>query len=1146
MGGLNRYDGFSLKVYSAGDTNTPAISNSRIRTIFTDRKGVMWVGTLGGGLNKFDRKTEQFHHYKHTPKDPTSLGNDYVQTIVEDASGMLWVGTGGGLDLFNPETGVFKHFTSSREVNGIVADETGNLWIASNDGLMMYLDRESQAITWFSSATGRVNSTYGPLAVALFFDSDGVLWVYDNKFGLTQISRENQRKLLTLSLKERALLLERLSLENNIPGVGYAFAVNEDNEGALWIGSSTGLHILEKKTGRVKKIGGIPGDELSLSGGILSIFRDRSGSIWLGTNGFGCQKLNRTRQKFGLINSNSIDSNSLRSESIRSIYEDKDGAVWIGGYGGLDKLDRPSGIITHVLQPFGFDEDYFWTLYEDPTGKGDIFWFGTESGGLGTFNRRTNSWVVYHHDTIKKGSLRFGQVRAVYRDRTGILWVCTQQEGLIRFDDRAEKFKSYLHDESDSQSISSDQTNTIYQTSQHPSLLWVGTNFGLSALDLATERFTSFLSDPKNPKSISSNSINCLYQDRAGRFWIGTEGGLNLVVFPSDARMLFSNSDSVTFIHYTEAHGLPNNFIYGILEDDDGNLWLSTNKGISRFNPETETFRNFDLSDGLQSNEFNRNAYYKSRQGELFFGGIKGLNHFFPGQLKDNSYIPPVVITDFRIFNESVSPNRVPMKGGSAKSIGARSVWPLQKDITETNEIMLSYADKVFSFAFVALDYSAPGKNRFEYIMEGFDDHWIHAGTKREVTYTNLDPGEYTFRVKGSNNDGVWNEEGTSLRITIVPPYWQTWWFRMASVIALFALAFIGYHIKINSMREKNIVLQKEVIARKRSEEARRQAEENFRRSIDESPLGIRIVSPQGETLYANRAILDIYGYKDIEELKSAPLKHRYTQESYAEYQLRKKKRMNGEDDASEYPISIIRKTGEILHLWVFNKDIMWNGQKQFQAIYQDITEQKRAEEKLRETLSGLRNALGGIIQVLSATTEKRDPYTAGHQRRVADLARAIGQEMGLAADRVEGLRTGGSIHDIGKVSIPAEILSKPTRLTEIEYKLIQTHSQAGYEILRDIDFSWPLAEMVFQHHERMNGSGYPQGLKGEDILLEARILAVSDVVEAMASHRPYRPALGIAAALEEIEKDKGILYDPDVVSACLTLFREKGFTLKQ
>ncbi|MCJ7588644.1 MAG: PAS domain S-box protein [Candidatus Aminicenantes bacterium] len=337
----------------------------------------------------------------------------------------------------------------------------------------------------------------------------------------------------------------------------------------------------------------------------------------------------------------------------------------------------------------------------------------------------------------------------------------------------------------------------------------------------------------------------------------------------------------------------------------------------------------------------------------------------------------------------------------------------------------------------------------------------------------------------------------------------------------------------------------RDITERKRAEEARRQAEANFRRSIDESPLGIRVVSAKGETLYANQAILDIYGYKDIEEMRSTPLKNRYTPESYAEYQSRKKKRMNGEVCSSEYEINILRKTGEIRRLRVIRKDISWNGQKHFQTIYQDITEQKKAEENLRETLGGLREALGGIIQVLSSTTEKRDPYTAGHQRRVADLARAIGREMGLDTERVEGLRLTGTIHDIGKIAIPAEILSKPGSLTETELKLIQTHPEVGHDILGDINFSWPVAEIVLQHHERMNGSGYPAGLKGDDILLEARILCVSDVVEAMASHRPYRPALGIEAAIEEIERNKGVLYDPEVVAACLKLFREKDFKFK-
>jgi HD-GYP domain-containing protein (c-di-GMP phosphodiesterase class II) len=255
--------------------------------------------------------------------------------------------------------------------------------------------------------------------------------------------------------------------------------------------------------------------------------------------------------------------------------------------------------------------------------------------------------------------------------------------------------------------------------------------------------------------------------------------------------------------------------------------------------------------------------------------------------------------------------------------------------------------------------------------------------------------------------------------------------------------------------------------------------------------------------------------------------------------------RISGRDCPSKYEIGIIRKTGEIRRLQVFRKEILWNGEKKFQAIYRDITEQKKTEEELQETLGGLRKAFRGTIQVLSATIERRDPYTAGHQKRVADLAQAIGQEMELSKERVEGLSMAGIIHDIGKVAIPAEILSKPGPLSQIEYHLIQSHPEIGHDILKGVDFSWPIAEMVLRHHERMDGSGYPGGLKDEEILLEARILAVADVVEAMASHRPYRSALGIEAALEEIEKNKSLLYDPDAVAACLGLFREKGFNLK-
>jgi PAS domain S-box-containing protein len=467
--------------------------------------------------------------------------------------------------------------------------------------------------------------------------------------------------------------------------------------------------------------------------------------------------------------------------------------------------------------------------------------------------------------------------------------------------------------------------------------------------------------------------------------------------------------------------------------------------------------------------------------------------------------------------------------------------------------------------------------------------------------------------------------------------------------------------------KQKTQKLEKTETAYMMAEDALRASEDNFRRFLDESPLGVRIVTAGGETLYANRAILDFYGYDSIEELKTTPVEKRYTKDSFAQYQIRRKKRKDGVDSTSEYEISISHKKGEIRHLQVYRKEILWNGEMQYQAIYQDITERKQAEESLRQseikyrlifehspvgilyfdengviiacnynfikiigssrealiglnmiklpdknmvsavqkalngetglyegvyssvtakkatatraiftpmasedgiilggvgiiediteryqgekqlqdTLESLRKAVGTTIQVMVSAVEARDPYTAGHQKRSASLARVIATEMGLSQEKIDGIRMAGSIHDIGKLSIPAEILSKPTKLSEIEFSLIKEHALNGYEILKNIESPSPLSEIVYQHHERMDGSGYPRNLKGNDILIEARILIVADVVEAMASHRPYRPSLGIDAALEEIENNRGIIYDKAVVDACLRLFRKKGFKLE-
>ncbi|HUN55579.1 MAG TPA: PAS domain S-box protein [Smithella sp.] len=336
----------------------------------------------------------------------------------------------------------------------------------------------------------------------------------------------------------------------------------------------------------------------------------------------------------------------------------------------------------------------------------------------------------------------------------------------------------------------------------------------------------------------------------------------------------------------------------------------------------------------------------------------------------------------------------------------------------------------------------------------------------------------------------------------------------------------------------------REITKRKQVEDSLRISEENFRRSLDDSPLGVRIATLTGETIYANHAVLEMYGYDNIDELKKTSLKERYTPESYAEYEVRRATRLKGKQGPSEYEISIVRKDGEIRHLYVLRKEVFWNGKKQSQVIYQDITLRRQAEKKLNETLEKLRQSIKITIQALGTASEAKDPYTAGHQRRVADLARAIATEMKLSHDKIEAIRMAAAIHDIGKISVPSEILCKPAMLTDLEFCLVKNHPQFSYDIVKDVESPWPLADIVYQHHERVDGSGYPQGLKASNILMEARVLAVADVVEAMMSYRPYRPALGLDIALAEIENNAGILYDRRVAEACLKLFREKGYQI--
>jgi diguanylate cyclase (GGDEF)-like protein len=520
----------------------------------------------------------------------------------------------------------------------------------------------------------------------------------------------------------------------------------------------------------------------------------------------GNQGSERERRGFVHYSANPLDPGSLSHDSVNAVLEDSRGILWIGtDGGGLNEVrppvreDVPLEFIRRqpgAASAAGLSDRVVTSLCEDS--RGDL-WIGTYTGGLNRLGRTTTGspeqrFVHYRHEPSDEGSLSSDFVMAIHEDRLRTLWVGTIDGGLNRFDRNRDRFVRYTADDEVPGRLSDNSVFAVYEDWE--ARLWVGTAEGLNLLDRKTNLFTHYKNVPTDPESISSNLIRAIYQDRSGTLWIGTDGGgLNQLVAAGVGKR------RPKFKAYRMRDGLPNDSVLGILEDDRGNLWLSTHRGLSRFDPSRGTFRNYDSNDGLQGNDFRGAACWKSRSGELFFGGSHGFNVFHPEQIQDNPNAPPIVILDFQLFNKSVPVQK--------KQEDGRVI--LRESISETDQIALSFRDAVFSFQFAALHYVAPHENEYAYMMEGLDRDWNFIGNRRFVTYTTLPPGDYVFRVKGANGDGVWNERGVSLRIAITPPFWKTIWFYAASLGAVLSLGITLYRLRLSQVRRREIELEGQV-----------------------------------------------------------------------------------------------------------------------------------------------------------------------------------------------------------------------------------------------------------------------------------------------------------------------------------------------
>ncbi len=780
--GLNRYDGYTFSVFKPVPNDPKTLSSSFIRAITDGADGIIWIGTNGGGFNRFDPTTERFRRYTAQPGDENSLSHNYVWAIQEDRHGKLWIGTdGGGVDMFDPLTESFVHFRhdpedagslSSNSVIALLVDSRGWIWIGTRDGGLNCLDPESGRITRHMNDARNPGSISSNDVRAIIEDGKGNIWAGTFGGGLNTFDMRSGKWKAFCSQED-----SRYCLSNN-----YIYSLMIDSRGSMWIGTNGGgLNRFIRQKGLFLCYRHDSEKPQSLSNNItFSMYEDASGVLWFGSEFGGLSKLDYLRYNFHHYRSDPDSANSLNDNSVWALCMDSDNMLWIGTrIGGLNSLDRATGNFRHFLadpdNPHALSTSHIRCIFEDSR---KVLWVGTDGGGLHRLDRKTGRFTRYMHDPDDPTSISGNRVYCILEDSRGRYWIGTRTGGLNLFDPETGRFRHYRHEPNNPQSVSNDFVYVVRE--QHEGKLWVGTFAGgLNLFDPATGRWKHYRSDTDDPSSLSSDCVLSLSQTSEGELWVGTGGG-GINKF---------DAESETFQCWDERDGLANNVVYSLLEDRKGRLWISTNQGISRFNSRTGEFRNYTSLDGLQSNEFNGGAYASTHSGEMFFGGINGFNAFYPENVLENSFVPPVYITDIKVFNSSL-----PIGGDS----------PLQRHISETDEIVLSYTQDVFSIDFVALNYTVPTKNKYRFMLEGVDEDWISADAEhRRVPYMNLAPGTYVFKVMGSNNDGVWNPVPATLRIVITPPFWQTWWFQSIVVLMIIAIGYLWVQRRLRTVRMK-------------------------------------------------------------------------------------------------------------------------------------------------------------------------------------------------------------------------------------------------------------------------------------------------------------------------------------------------------
>lgn len=797
--GLNRYDGYNFKVYANDPLDTTSISDNSILSILEDSDGFIWIGTTDGVLNRYDRRTGIFERFyitssfkinqslKEKSVDlpfPYSRYNERsITTIVEGNNNFLWIGTWGmGLIKYDKKNGKVMKFSDnenslnsfkSNRVKKIIRDGN-NFWVGTiGSGLYRVTDNNGEvSFVNFKNDSKFLQSLSNDQIIDLLNDKDGNLWIATYGGGLNMLPSEE--KMISSDRAKFEKYVYKPEVKNSISS-NFLTSLIQDDFGAIWIGTfGGGLDKYDFGKNQFTIFKNNPNISTTISKNeILSLLEDSSGNIWIGAHlGKGLSKFEPYGIKFKQINRDPNNKNGLNDDVVWAICEDENNNLWIGTYkGGLNKWDRNKNKFSYILKKdenySSISDNHIRAILNDKRG---FLWIGTYSGGLDIYVKASGEIINYQNNPLDSLSLGANQVQSIFIDKEKNTWIGAFGGGLHKiepFEKLPSKliFKKYKHASDNPFSLSDDRVYTVFEDSD--GILWVGTfGGGLNKFDKKSEHFISYKNIAGDQSSLSDNRVMGIFEDTRKNLWIATYGG----------GLLKFDKRKEKFTRYDKRNKINSSVVYGVIEDRWGNLWISSDNGIFKFSPISELFTQYDLSDGLQSLEFSGGAYFKSGTGEIFFGGINGINYFHPDSVKDNHFIPPVVISSIRIFNE-------PVRG-------------------EVDSVYLSYDQNFLSIEFSALDFTNPPDNQYAYILEGMENEWHFVNSRNRIaSYTSLEPGEYIFRVKGSNNDGVWNNVGTSLYIFISPPYWQTWWF--ITLIVLFIALIIYY---MGTIRYRNLL----------------------------------------------------------------------------------------------------------------------------------------------------------------------------------------------------------------------------------------------------------------------------------------------------------------------------------------------------